>query len=59
MQHPRFRAGELTTGFIAEEYPEGFAGAPADDELIADLAIIAALAGHETDRARQRDLAAS
>ena len=23
MQHPRFRAGELTTGFIAEEYPEG------------------------------------
>ena len=50
MQHPRFRAGELTTGFIAEEYPEGFAGAPADDELIADLALIAALAGHETDR---------
>ena len=29
MQHPRFRAGELTTGFIAEEYPEGFHGAPA------------------------------
>ena len=27
MQHPRFRAGELTTGFIAEEYPEGFHGA--------------------------------
>src|SRR5688572_22168989 len=50
MQHPRFRAGELTTGFIAEEYPEGFAGAPADDELIGDLAILAALAGYETDR---------
>ena len=30
MQHPRFRAGALTTGFIAEEYPEGFHGAPAD-----------------------------
>jgi propionyl-CoA carboxylase alpha chain len=29
MQHPRFRAGALTTGFIAEEYPEGFHGAPA------------------------------
>jgi acetyl/propionyl-CoA carboxylase alpha subunit len=29
MQHPRFRAGEITTGFIAEEYPEGFQGAPA------------------------------
>ncbi|HHH39055.1 MAG TPA: ATP-grasp domain-containing protein, partial [Sedimenticola sp.] len=22
--HPRFRAGRLTTGFIAEEYPDGF-----------------------------------
>ncbi|HKR24732.1 MAG TPA: acetyl/propionyl/methylcrotonyl-CoA carboxylase subunit alpha [Allosphingosinicella sp.] len=49
MQHPRFRAGALTTGFIAEEYPEGFQGAPADAELIGDLAIIAALAGQETD----------
>jgi propionyl-CoA carboxylase alpha chain len=28
MQHPRFRSGELTTGFIAEEYPDGFTGAP-------------------------------
>ena len=28
MQHPRFRSGELTTGFIAEEYPDGFHGAP-------------------------------
>jgi propionyl-CoA carboxylase alpha chain len=49
MQHPRFRDGALTTGFIAEEYPDGFQGAPADAELIGDLAIVAALAGHETD----------
>jgi len=49
MQHPRFRAGEITTAFIAEEYPHGFHGAPASDGLIADLAIVAALAGHETD----------
>jgi propionyl-CoA carboxylase alpha chain len=49
MQHPRFRAGELTTGFIAEEYPEGFQGAPADATLIGDLATIAALAALETD----------
>jgi propionyl-CoA carboxylase alpha chain len=27
MQHPRFRSGELTTGFIAEEYPDGFSTA--------------------------------
>ena len=24
MQHPRWRAGQLSTAFIAEEYPEGF-----------------------------------
>jgi propionyl-CoA carboxylase alpha chain len=33
MQHPRFRSGELTTGFIAEEYPEGFHGAPTDADV--------------------------
>jgi propionyl-CoA carboxylase alpha chain len=49
MQHPRFREGRLTTGFIAEEYPEGFAGAPADDRLIEDLAVVAALAARETE----------
>lgn len=42
MQHPRFRSGELTTGFIAEEYPEGFTGAPASDELQGKLAAVAA-----------------
>jgi propionyl-CoA carboxylase alpha chain len=49
MQHPRFREGRLTTGFIAEDYPEGFAGAPADDRLIEDLAAIGALIARETD----------
>jgi propionyl-CoA carboxylase alpha chain len=43
MQHPRFRSGDITTNFIAEEYPEGFGGAPADPQLIADLAAIAAM----------------
>ena len=43
MQHPRFRSGEITTGFIAEEYPEGFYGAPASEELLEDLAAIAGL----------------
>ncbi len=52
MQHPRFREGALTTGFIAEEYPEGFGGAPASEELIRTLAEIAALAASvEADRA--------
>jgi propionyl-CoA carboxylase alpha chain len=42
MQHPRFLAGELTTGFIAEEWPEGFDGAPASEELLRAIAAIAA-----------------
>jgi len=42
MQHPRFRAGELTTGFIAEEYPDGFHGAPLTDETLGWLIAAAA-----------------
>src|SRR5436853_3271535 len=49
MQNPRFRAGELTTGFIAEEYPDGFHGAPAGEELLGDLVLAAALVGMEKD----------
>jgi len=42
MQHPRFRSGELTTGFIAEEYPEGFEGAAVSPELMRYVAAFAA-----------------
>jgi propionyl-CoA carboxylase alpha chain len=56
MQHPRFRSGELTTGFIAEEYPEGFHGAPASDDLKVKLAAIAGfVAAARADRARRVD----
>lgn len=56
MQHPRFRAGELTTGFIAEEYPEGFHGADTDEHVIRALAAIAGfMASAEADRARRTD----
>ena len=54
MQHDRFRSGELTTGFIAEEYPEGFTGAPVSPEFQRMLAAICA--GNEftwQSRARQ------
>lgn len=44
MQHPRFRSGNITTGFIAEEYPEGFHGAPAEETLVRTLAGVAAVA---------------
>lgn len=30
MDHPRFVSGEITTAFIAEEYPQGFAGVTPD-----------------------------
>ncbi|WBH17711.1 acetyl-CoA carboxylase biotin carboxylase subunit [Sphingomonas radiodurans] len=56
MQHPRFRSGNITTGFIAEEYPDGFHGAPATDETIRALAGVAAFAATaEADRARRVD----
>ena len=56
MQHPRFRSGNITTGFIAEEYAEGFTGAPLDETLTADLSALAAFVGtvHEV-RAAQID----
>ncbi len=56
MQHPRFQSGALTTGFIAEEYPDGFHGAPADADLLRTLAAVAAFAATaEADRARRVD----
>lgn len=41
LQHPRFVSGDFTTGFIAEEYPDGFkldSVQPADPKLLAALA---------------------
>ncbi len=55
MQHRRFRDGALTTGFIAEEYPDGFTGAPADDMLLRQLAAIAVVADLEQAH-RQRSI---
>ncbi|MHA1530225.1 MAG: acetyl-CoA carboxylase biotin carboxylase subunit [Alphaproteobacteria bacterium] len=42
MDHPRFVSGEITTAFIAEEYPDGFEGAVLDE---ATLCRVAAAAG--------------
>ncbi len=45
MAHPRFQAGEqVTTAFIAEEYPDGFHGSPASEAgttaMIASAAVM-------------------
>jgi propionyl-CoA carboxylase alpha chain len=41
MQHPRWREGRLSTGFIAEEYPNGFAPIAPNAEEVAVLSAIA------------------
>ncbi|WP_416066294.1 acetyl-CoA carboxylase biotin carboxylase subunit [Rhizobium sp. ZK1] len=41
MKHPRWREGRLSTGFISEEYPEGFAPMAPDASEEAALAAIA------------------
>ncbi len=46
MQNQRFRSGNLTTGFIAEEFPEGFASVEPSTESARKLAAIAALIHH-------------
>lgn len=52
MQNPRFRSGVLTTGFISEEYPDGFQGAPVSDSLLRGLVAVGAIiATVDTDRA--------
>ncbi|MBT8540244.1 acetyl-CoA carboxylase biotin carboxylase subunit [Polynucleobacter paneuropaeus] len=69
LQHPRFVSGDFTTGFIAEEYPQGFkkdSVQPADPNRLASLAafmryrylehiklIDGQLAGHEMVIAKQ------
>jgi propionyl-CoA carboxylase alpha chain len=43
MDHARFVSGNITTAFIAEEYPEGFTGVTPDH---ATLRLLAAVAAH-------------
>ncbi|MBY5620047.1 acetyl/propionyl/methylcrotonyl-CoA carboxylase subunit alpha [Rhizobium leguminosarum] len=51
MKHPRWREGRLSTGFIAEEYPDGFAPMKPDraqEAVLAGIALSASLI--ETNR---------
>ena len=41
MQHPRWKDGRLSTGFIAEEYPDGFAPVSAEGEVAHVIAAVA------------------
>src|SRR6056297_1059704 len=42
MEHPRFVSGDISTAFIEEEYPEGFAGAPVTEDGLRRLAAASA-----------------
>lgn len=55
MRHPRWRAGDLSTGFIAEEYPDGFAGSeiPAD---VHRILLVAAASIDQTLNLRKRKI---
>jgi propionyl-CoA carboxylase alpha chain len=44
--HPRFLSGNLSTGFIAEEFPDGFHGTAADSKTLGLLTAVAAVVHH-------------
>jgi propionyl-CoA carboxylase alpha chain len=56
MAHPRFQKGDMTTGFIAEEYPDGFTGGVLTDEVKEAMITAAAFINAvEVSRATQID----
>src|SRR3989440_4254208 len=46
MNHPRWREGNLSTGFIAEEFPKGFAVRAPEGEVARRLAAVGAAIDH-------------
>jgi len=54
MQHPRWREGRLSTGFIAEEFPDGFHAVVAKGETERRLAVAAALIDHTLNERKRR-----
>jgi propionyl-CoA carboxylase alpha chain len=46
MAHPRWRSGRLSTGFIAEEFPDGFHGVAPEGETAHVLAAVATAMDH-------------
>jgi propionyl-CoA carboxylase alpha chain len=54
MQHPRWQAGKLSTGFIAEEYPDGFASPAPDGATARAMAAVAAAVDHVLGERKRR-----
>jgi propionyl-CoA carboxylase alpha chain len=54
MQHPRWREGRLSTGFIAEEFPGGFAPRAPEGETARRIAAVAAAIDHVIGERKRR-----
>ena len=54
MAHPRWQAGKLSTGFIAEEFPGGFHAAALQGETAKVLAAVAAAVDHVLGERKRR-----
>ena len=54
MQNPRWMRGDLTTGFIAEEFPDGFSGADLADDVRQVLVSVAAAMDNAENARRRR-----
>src|SRR5690606_31149518 len=54
MHHARWRAGNLSTGFIAEEFPNGFTARAPEGEIARRLAAVAAAIDHVLGERKRR-----
>ncbi len=54
MDHPRFTSGNITTAFIAEEFPEGFQGVTLPDAMLRRIAASAAAMNRVAEIRRTR-----
>jgi propionyl-CoA carboxylase alpha chain len=54
MQHPRWRAGRLSTGFIAEEFPRGFERTAPAEAVARRIAAVAAAIDHILGERKRR-----
>ena len=55
MQHPRWRTGKISTGFIKEEFPDGFVPREPEGEELTTIAAVAGVIDH-LGNARRRGI---
>ncbi len=53
MAHPRWQEGRLSTGFIAEEFPEGFAAPEPQGEVALGMMAVAAAIDHKLNQRKR------